>query len=60
MKKYVIYAIGGQPITTLEAEEFEVDFNKQRVLFQKDNCKISAFNFDNIAGFKEFEQSYEI
>ena len=60
MEKYVIYAIDGQPITTLEAEYFEVDINKQRVLFQRDNRNISFFNFANIAGFKEFEQSYEI
>ena len=60
MKEYVIYGINNfNTITTLQADDFNFDYTKQMVGFVKDNCNVAIFNFNNIAGFKEYEQENE-
>ena len=60
MIKYVVFAISGFKITTIEADDFEVDFDTQKVEFRKDNCNIAVFYLSNIAGFKEIEDKNEL
>lgn len=50
MKKYIVYLSTGEHID-IEADSFDVDYLKRRVVFSADGQNIAFFNFANIQGF---------
>lgn len=68
MKKYIVYLSTGERVC-VEADDFDVDYNKHRVRFivkeGSETRNIAIFNFTNIQGFcrgytsEEKEQKYD-
>ena len=50
MKKYTVYLSTGEHVY-VEADCFDVDYLKRRVVFSVDGENIAFFNFNNIQGF---------
>ena len=63
MSKYEVYKTeASSPLTVVEADEFEVDYDKQRLVFRTATTIhygqkhiVALFNWNNISGFKEIE-----
>ena len=57
MTKYEIYQKGKiPPLAIIEADGWQIDYDKRRLALIKDNDYVAVFNFDNIAGLRKVEE----
>lgn len=58
MSKYEIYQTGKlEPLTTVEADKYNTDFNPNIAYFMKDFEEVACFNLDNISGIKKVQEN---
>lgn len=58
MTKYIVCLSSGDRVC-VEANSFDVDYSRHRVLFSTDDNNIAVFNFTNIQGFYQEYTSEE-